>query len=199
MNNKGHKLSPEDGAAMEAYLKSISRSDAKDAAPFVIARTDKLPAPGLKPDKAAGKLLYEQSCKHCHDAGIEGLESLAGAKDWLTPVQVMAKVRKLDGWYEKYEGQKYAVASGSASAQTLAELRRALGITVVHAQETGHDEAAEHSEAGEHHEEAEHDEEGEHHEEGEELFPEGSMPFYGTDILSDQQVVDVSFFVAEDM
>jgi hypothetical protein len=50
--------------------------------PFVIAKASGLPTPGLTPDKANVKRIYDQSCAHCHAlAGIEevcpGLAGLA--------------------------------------------------------------------------------------------------------------------------
>ncbi len=192
--NHSEKLSAEDAQAMEAYLKSISKADAWDSAAFKIARGTALPAAGLKPDKANGKRLYEMSCEKCHDAGIKGLEELHGAKDWLNPVQIMAKIRKLDNWYDGYENQKYAAAD---DARLLAFLR-GLGVSTASAQENpcganpcganpcGANPCGASAES---------------HEEGdeEEIFPKGAMPFYGTDILSDQEVVDVAFYVAEDV
>jgi cytochrome c len=192
MNHK-EKLSTDDALAMEAYLKSISKADAWDSAAFIIARSTMLPAAGLKPDKANGKLIYEQSCEKCHDAGIPGLEELHGAKDWLKPVQIMAKIRKLDNWYEGYEGKDYA----SAADMRLLAFLRSMGVNPVMAQDnpcsnpcagTAEEQHAE-GEADGHHEEGEEDE----------VFPEGAMPFYGTDILSDQEVVDVAFYVAEEV
>lgn len=197
MNHKEKLIEGEDAAALLAYLESISDPAAKDGAAFIIAKAKALPAGGLTPDKENGKRIYEQSCEHCHDAGIEGLEELHGAKDWLNPVQVMAKVRKLDGWYENYETAKYAQGPRRPAAETrFAGLYRALGLSTALAEENPCGE----NPCGEAHEG--HDHEGhEHHEEGEEhdVFPEGAMPFFGTDILSDQDVVDVAFYVAEEV
>lgn len=196
MNHKEKLIEGADAAALTAYLESISDPAAKDGQAFIIARAKSLPVSGLKPDKAHGQQIYEQSCKHCHDAGIKGLEELEGAKDWLNPVQVMAKVRKLDGWYDNNKDAKYASLNHGRGSQ-LAALYRALGVNSALAEENpcgnpcgGSGEAAEH-------------EQGEGHAEGEDgeddIFPEGAMPFFGTDILSDQDVVDVAFYVAEEL
>ncbi|MCC7477975.1 c-type cytochrome [bacterium] len=190
--NHPEKLTADDAKAIEAYLQSISKPDAWDSAAFKIARTKDLPAPGLKPDKENGKRIYEQSCEKCHDAGLQGLEELHGAKDWLSPLQIMAKIRKVDNWYEGYEGKSYAAAADSKLLSFLGSLAGSPAM----AQENpcGENPCAANpcveggsSEAG--------------HAEGKEevIFPKDSMPFYGTDILTDQEVVDVAFFVAEEV
>lgn len=200
MNHKDKLLMPEDARAMEAYLKSISDASAWDAAAFIIKRTDKLPVAGLKADKANGQQIFEHSCKHCHDGSIKGLDKLDGAKDWLKPIQVMAKIRKLNNWYDGYEGKSYS----SLNDMRLLALLDSLGVRSASAEEpenpcanpVGDNPCGGSNPCGE----AGEAKKGEHEgEEDEDIFPEGAMPFYGTDILSDQEVVDVATYVAEDL
>lgn len=172
MDHGEQLIEGEDAAALQAYMESI----AVDDEPFVIAKADSPPPPGLTPDKENGKLVYNQSCMHCHDAGIDGLPKLVDASEWLNPLQVMAKIRKLPGdWYNDYEGVDYMNM----------DLQSAGGDEVVNPCNPcgdGEDEQEAHEE---------------HEEHG--VFKEGAMPFYGTDILTDQQVVDVAHYVAEEM
>lgn len=166
----------EDAEALLAFYESIAQADE----PFLIAKASGLPAPGLTPDKVNGKRIYDQSCSHCHAAGIEGLPELAGLAEWMevNPVQIMAKIRGLDGdWYDDFAGMDYAkmdAAAGSPEDKV---------VTPDGAED------AEEGEAGH----AEHDED----EHG--VFEEGAMPFYTTDILSDQYVVDVAYYIVEDL
>jgi cytochrome c5 len=172
MDHGDELIAGHDAEALEAFLESISVEDQ----PFIIAKASSLPAPGLTPDKANGKLVYEQSCKNCHDAGIDGLPLLVDASEWLNAAQVMAKVRKLKGnWYNDFEGVDYMNMDEMAGGDD--EI-----VNPCNPCGDGHDEHEEHEE---------------HEEHG--VFKEGAMPYYGTDILSDQQVVDVAYYVSEDM
>jgi mono/diheme cytochrome c family protein len=190
--NNGEKLTPEDANAIQTFLKSI---DTKvEGGDKLVPALDNYPMPaaGLTPDREHGKVIYETSCKFCHDNGIKDLPSLAGAKDWLTPIQVMAKVRKVQGdWFNDYKTQTYACANPLARQLAL------LGISVAYAEEAGATPppSAAAPPAGE---------------PGaappaeatagtDEIFPENAMPGYPPEILTDQDVVDVAFYVAEEL
>jgi mono/diheme cytochrome c family protein len=174
MNHAEQLIEGDDATALTAFFENIATDDE----PFIIAMATALPSPGLVPDKENGRRIFEMSCTICHDVGLEGMPSLHGAKDWLNPVQVMAKARKFGDWFNDNKNATYAVHRPSA-------ILAALGVIVACAEEEG-DEA---TEAHMNHE----------HEAEEGLFPADAMPFYGTDILTDQQVVDVAFYVAEDL
>lgn len=177
MNNDG-KLSDADREAVIAYFESIAVPDAPDAGPFILATSRSLPESGLVPDYENGGRIYEMSCERCHDSGLS-IPSLHGASDWLTPIQVMAKVRKIEGdWYNDFEGQSYAAASPVARRMAL------LGISTAHAAENpcAGNPCAEMQAGGT-------------VPQGE--FPKDAMPFYAPRILSDQDVVDVAHYIAE--
>jgi cytochrome c len=193
-------LNPEDAKAIEAFYASISDPAAKDSAPFIHAAPTALPPAGLKPDKVNGKRIFDKGCCACHGL-INGVPDLHGAKDWLNTVQVMAKVRALPDWEAGNKDAKYALNNWP-----FMRLARALGLTPAFAQEPGAGTqppaegnppaagappaaggeagAAPAAEAG-----AQEDR----------VFPENSMPYFAQDILSDQDVVDVAFYVTEDI
>ncbi len=180
-------LPAEDLAALEAFIKTLDKPELA-AAPVISQAHYAMPAAGLAPDRAHGKEIYATSCKFCHDNAVRGIESLAGATDWLTPIQVMAKVRKVEGdWYNDYKSQTYACADPLARQLAL------LGISAAYAQEagaappevnphTGQPVAAEEEQIP-----------------ADELFPQNAMPGYAPEILSDQDVVDVAFYVVEEL
>jgi cytochrome c5 len=168
-----------DADALTAFLDSIAQDDK----PFIIARAKELPPPGLTPNMANGERIFEQSCSHCHDAGIEGLPDLDDAHTWLNPVQIMAKVRKLTPrWYEDYKNMDYANMEQMPGGDDEV-------VNPCNPCGTGVDEDEEHKGG----------ESGEAEEGGDEerVFKENAMPYYGTDILSDQDVVDVAFYLIE--
>jgi len=172
----------DDAESLNAYLASIADPMAPDAKAFVIETSRSVPAAGLSPDVAHGQEIYSQSCSHCHGAGIEGMPELTGASEWLNPLQVMAKIRKVKGdWFNDYADQEYA--SAPAWQERLLAL---MAVAIAHAQENpcGENPCAENP-CGE-----------EPEPEADEVFAKGAMPFYASDILSDQDVVDVAHYVA---
>lgn len=184
--NSPQPLSAEDGQALAAFYKSIGVPEARDGAAFLSAENYPMPAAGLTPDREHGRVIYETSCRFCHDNGIEGLPGLVGAKDWLKPIQVMAKVRKAEGdWYNGFKDQTYA------GADPLARQLALLGISPAYAQEAEAEPPAGGMEPGA--------EPAGEAEEEDEAFPENAMPGYAPAILTDQDVVDVAFYVAEEM
>lgn len=165
MNHGDEPIEGDDAEALNAYLESI----AVDDEPFIIAKATSLPQAGLTPDLENGKRIFEMSCAKCHDAGKEGIIDLDDANEWLNEVQLMAKIRKLRGdWYADYEGMTYASLAENPCAANPCN-------------PCGESEAAD-----EGYEEQE-DEHG--------MFEENAMPFFATDILSDQDVVDVAFYI----
>lgn len=180
-------LPADDLAALTAFINTLDKPEL-EAAPIISKASYPMPAAGLTPDREHGKEIYETSCKFCHDNAVRGIESLAGAKDWLTPIQVMAKVRKAEGdWYNDYKGQAYACIDPLARQLAL------LGINVAHAQELDnpHGIVNPHGDPDGAAAEPAMDES--------ELFPMNAMPGYAPEILSDQDVVDVAFYVAEEL
>lgn len=171
-------------ATLSLYLRSQLDPSSTGGKPRVTQQSWPLPKPGLKPDLANGARIYREACLNCHGK-YEGIEKLEGAKDWLTPLQIMAKLRKAPGdWYNDNKGKTYARAHRPLTARLLA----LAGIESAAAQDGGGSsgggqetapgvEGA--AQAGE-----------------EEIFPEGAMPGFAPDILSDQDVVDVAHYVA---
>ena len=186
MAHKEQLIEGSDGEALTAYLESIADETAWDAAPFVLDINRSMPVAGLTPNMENGERIYEHSCERCHEGDIEGLEELHGASEWLNPMQIMAKIRKQKDWYGAYED---AVNSAAVPSH---DLDRAvawmLGIDTAWAQDE--------NPCGEH--EEHHDEGGEHHDE-DSVFEENAMPHYASDILSDQDVVDVAHYIAENV
>lgn len=173
----GQKLiAGDDAKALEAFYQSISDPAAKDSAPFIQTPPKALPPKGLKPDPANGKRIYEASCSRCHGA-IKGIVDLQDANTWLNEVQVMAKVRHLPNWEDGNKDAKYASYPGR-----LMRLAQACGLRLAFAQAPG---AGADAAAGGDSEQ--------------EIFPEKAMPYFASDILSDQDVVDVAFYVIKDL
>lgn len=178
----GEKLiEGDDAVALNAFLDSIAQDDK----PFIIAKAKALPPPGMTPDMENGKRIFEESCEHCHDSGIKGLPELDDAYTWLNPLQVMAKVRKLTpDWYSDYEGVDYEHMDAQAPPEE--EAVNPCGDNPCNPCGTSADDEGE--------------QEGNEPGEGEEednVFKKNAMPFYGTDILSDQDVVDVAYYVTK--
>ncbi|MCH7472784.1 c-type cytochrome [bacterium] len=175
LNHGEQLIEGEDAAALLAYFESIATDDE----PFIIEVRRAFPASGLTPDKENGAQIYERSCANCHDAEIGDLPSLEGANEWLNPVQIMAKVRKLGGpddWYNLYEDADYLTGTG---------------LNVGQASSASSDE----NPCGDEHEGHQH----EMADDSELVFKPGAMPFFPSDILAGQEVVDVAFYVAEEL
>jgi mono/diheme cytochrome c family protein len=187
----------DDAKALEAFYQSISDPAAKDSAPLIQTPPKALPPKGLKPDKANGKRVYEESCSHCHGM-VKGIVDLTDANTWLNEVQVMAKLRHLPDWEKSNKDAKYAY-----HAWPYMRLAQTFGLTPAFAQAPGAggkppagaappaagttppagasaDTAAGDGGDGR-------------------IFPENAMPYFATDILSDQDVVDVAFYVIKDL
>lgn len=178
----------DDAKALEAFLSFIAKPEGKDAKPFIIKQATALPPKGLKPNLENGKRIYEMSCSHCHGV-VKGIADLKGAKDWLNEVQVMAKLRKLGDWFNDNKNAKYAYTPYRG-----AHLAQWLGLAPALAAEPAPGEGAP-PEAGAQPpaEGAGADQSGDSG--GQDIFPKDAMPFFATDILSDQEVVDVAFYV----
>jgi hypothetical protein len=177
----------DDAKALEAFYQSISDPSAKDSAPFIQTPPTALPAKGLKPNSLNGQRIYDNSCSHCHGA-IEGIVDLKDANTWLNEVQVMAKVRKLPDWETANKDATYAY-----QAWPRLQLAQVFGLRAAFAQDPGAGAppaatappaagAPPAATAGE-----------------QPGFPENAMPYYATDILSDQDVVDVAFYVIQNL
>lgn len=194
MNSKDHQISGQDGEALETYMASIADASAWDAAPFVIEVSRSMPAAGLTPDMENGKRIYENTCERCHD-GIEGIEELHGLGEWMNPMQLMGKIRKMPDWFDTYESATYASLSSHNTDRVVAWM---LGSTAAYAQEgnpCGENPRADNpcaqNPCGDNPCGAEHDDD------EDSIFAEGAMPFFATDILSDQDVVDVAHYLIE--
>ncbi len=196
-------LSPEDAEAVEAFFQSIADPAAKDSAPFIHAAPTAPLTAGLKPDKVNGKRIFEKSCSACHGA-VNGVPDMQALKAELNPMQFMAKLRRLPDWEEANKDAKYVMHHWP-----FMRVAQAFGLTPAYAQEPGSGEppaaeappaagappaadaapeAAAGAEAG-----------AEAPAEDGRLFPENSMPIFAPDILSDQDVVDVAFYISEDL
>ena len=181
------KITGEDADALLAYLESIADPEAWDAAPFVIEVSRSMPVAGLTPDMENGERIYENNCEFCHEAGIEGMPELHGASEWLNEMQLMAKIRKVKDWYGGYEDAEYAAMKSHNLDRAIAWM---LGSETAHAQEGNPcNPCGENPCAG--HDEGHHDDDS--------VFKENAMPHYATDILSDQDVVDVAHYIAENV
>lgn len=175
-----------DGEALTAFMESIADETAWDAEPFVIEVNRSMPVGGLTPDMENGERIYENTCEGCHEAGIDGLVDLHGLGEWMNTMQLMAKIRKLDDWYGAYENAEYATLPSHNLDRAVAWM---LGSTVAHAQEgnpCGDNPCGDHSH-----------ESHEGHDHGDSPFSEDAMPFFASDILSDQDVVDVAHYIIE--
>ena len=172
----------DDAKALEAFLSFIAKPEAKDAKPFIIKQATALPPKGLKPNLENGKRIYEMSCTHCHGV-IKGIDELKGAKDWLNEVQLMAKVRKLGDWFNDNKKAKYAY-----DAHRGAHVAQWLGLAPALAAEPAPGGGAPAGTG------AQPPTKGSG---GQTVFPKDAMPFFATDILSDQDVVDVAFYVIQ--
>ncbi len=177
MAHKEQLIEGSDADALAAYMDSIADESAWDAAAFVIEVQRSMPVAGLTPDMENGERIYENTCERCHDAGIEGIEELHGLGEWMTPMQLMGKIRKMPDWYNAYEGVEYASLSSHSLDRAVAWM---LGSTVAHAQEAN--PCGEHNDLGS---------------DDHTVFSEDAMPFFASDILSDQDVVDVAHFIIE--
>lgn len=179
MDHGDKLIEGDDAVALTAFLDSIAQDDK----PFIIARAKALPPPGMTPDMENGKRIFEESCEHCHDSGIKGLPDLDDAYTWLNPVQVMAKIRKLTpNWYNDYQNTDYMNMEQTPDSSD-DEVVNPCGDNPCG---TGVDDEGE--------------QEGNEPGEGEEednVFKKNAMPYYGTDILSDQDVVDVAYYVTK--
>lgn len=188
----GKKLiAGDDAKALEAFYQSISDPSAKDSAPFIQTPPKALPPAGLKPNKENGKRIFDTGCSHCHGA-INGIVDLKDANTWLNEVQVMAKVRKLPDWEKGNKNAKYARSTWSAL-----RLAQAFGLAPALAQEPGAGAAppaAKAPPAGQAPTAA-----GAGDGEEKPIFPENAMPYFATDILSDQDVVDVAIYIIKDL
>ncbi|MCB1216256.1 c-type cytochrome [bacterium] len=182
MAHKEMLIEGEDGAALTAFMVSIADPTAWDAQPFLLDLNRSMPVAGLTPNMENGERIYEHSCEKCHDAGIDGLEDLHGLGDWMNPMQLMAKIRKQKNWYDEYENASYAALPSHDLDRAVAWM---LGIDTAWAQDEN--PCAENPCGG-------HDDH-EEHEDG--TFEENAMPHYASDILSDQDVVDVAHFIIE--
>ena len=196
MANAGKPLSPEDAEALTVYLTSIYDAQAKDSAPFLIAKALSVPPGGLTPDKTNGQRIYDTSCSQCHGV-VDTVPRLEEKKFELNVVQIMAKVRGLADWETTYKTANYSVGqepSGGPVTWLLYGMR-------AYAQEGAPPEAAPPAAnppaGGEGAAPGPSGAGGEA--EAASPFAENSMPWYATDILSDQDVVDVAFYIFQDL
>jgi cytochrome c len=186
MNSKDHQISGQDGEALEAYMASIADPSAWDAAPFVIEVSRSMPAAGLTPDMENGHSIYENTCERCHE-GVEGIEELHGLGEWMNEMQLMAKIRKMPDWYDSYESATYANVGRPDAGRVVAWM---LGSNVAYAQDGNPcgDNPCAGNPCGA-------NPCGEAHADGDAIFGEDAMPFFASDILSDQDVVDVAHYL----
>lgn len=190
-------LSAEDAKALEAFYASIADPAARDSAPFIHAKPPALPPAGLKPDKVNGKRIFDNGCSACHGV-IKDIPDLRTVKSGLNTVQLMAKLRGRPDWETANAEAVYTMRHWP-----FMRLARAFGLAPAYAQEPGAGAppaaaappatgaqpgaeagAAAGAEAGA---------------AGSGIFPENAMPYFAADILSDQDVVDVAFYVKEDI
>lgn len=189
LNHAEQLIEGSDADALLAYLESIATADEA----FVIGRTKKMPVGGLLNDEENGMRIYSIGCKNCHDVGLEDVPELAGASDWLNALQVMAKVRKIGGdYYGDWVDLDYAdyAAGEEIPVNGLASSDNPCGENPCN---EGHD----HDAHGEGPDEGQDDGNDAGHDDDHGMFAEGAMPFYSTRILSDQDVVDLAYFISE--
>jgi hypothetical protein len=181
-----NKLSREDAAALEEFLGSIADPGAKDGKPFLIQKALAPPVGGLKAGKENGVRIYEQACLLCHGTfgNIPDLKAI-GAE--FNPVQVMAKVRGIADWETKYKDAQYALAPRQPGGGWLAWT----GLSLAYASEATPAPSAAPATGSAGAEAPSGDPAG--------SFAENSMPWYALDILSDQDVVDVSFYICVEL
>jgi len=191
-------LSPADAEALKAYLAKIYDAQAKDTAPFLIAKALSVPPGGLTADKTNGQRIYDNSCSHCHGV-VDGVPRLEEKKFELNVVQIMAKVRGLADWETGYKTANYAVGHEPAGGHVAWLLR---GMRA-YAQQGAPPEAtppAANPPAGGGAAPGGAGATGAPPEAPQGFqFAENSMPWYATDILSDQDVVDVAFYIFQDL
>ncbi len=194
LNHAEQLIEGSDADALIAYLESI----AKDDEPFVIGRTKKMPVGGLLNDEENGRRIYSIGCKNCHDVGLEDVPELAGASDWLNALQVMAKVRKVGiDYYGDWVDMDYANYAVGEEIPVSGQAGRANPCGENPCGDNPCGEGHDHDAHGEGPDEGQDDGNDAGHDDDHGMFAEGAMPFYSTRILSDQDVVDVAYFISE--
>ena len=183
MDHKEQLIEGTDGEALVAYMESIADKNAWDAAPFVIEVQRSMPVAGLTPDMENGHDIYEHSCEVCHEAKIEGMPDIHGLGEWMNEMQLMAKIRKMPDWYGAYEDAEYTAMKSHDLDRAVAWM---LGSGVAHAQEGNPCNPCGGNPCG-----------GAAGDDDDSIFSADAMPFFASDILSDQDVVDVAHYLIE--
>ena len=183
LNHAEQLIEGSDAESLLAYLESIATADEA----FVIERPKQMPVGGLLNDDVNGYQIYHNSCRNCHDADLKDVPELVGVSDWLNALQLMAKIRKIgDDYYGDWEGMDYSdYAEGEEIP--VSGLASSANPCSDNPCGDGHDHSA-HGAGPDSHGAA-----------PDRMFAEGAMPYYSTRILSDQDVVDVAYFLAKQL